>query len=370
MGPADIERTLQHLQDRGVRIVDPRQTYVAPEVDLQRVRPGATLHPGARLLGRRTFVGSGAEIGRQGPATVVDSVLGAAAVVDAGYVEGAVLLDGARVGWGAHVRPSTLLEERASTAHCVGLKHTILMPFVTVGSVVNLCDLLIAGGTSEQDHSEVGSGFIHFNFTPWGARGDKATPSLVGDVVHGAFLRERRIFLGGAGGMVGPRRVGYGAITGAGSVLRSDVAAGDLSIQVPRATSRALAPDYVDPGAPRVGRNVEYIAQLVALRQWYRQVRVPREHDADRSAVLSAALDVLDACLAERVQRLHAFAVERGLAMPALELEPPLGAPAALLGAPGPDEHVAWIRGLSEDVVALGVAWLRAVADATAGSAV
>ena len=57
-----------------------------------------------------------------------------------------------------------------------------VLAFVTIGSLVNFCDLLMAGGSSRQDHSEVGSGYIHFNFTPWGARGDKATPSLIGDV--------------------------------------------------------------------------------------------------------------------------------------------------------------------------------------------
>ena len=178
MGAADSDVIVRTLIDRGVTIVDPRQTYVAPDVDLGRVCSGATLHPGTRLRGARTFIGAGAEVGAEGPATVVDGVLGPKARIDAGYLEGAVLLDGARVGWGAHVRPGTLLEEQASTAHCVGLKHTILLSFVTVGSVVNLCDLLMAGGTSRNDHSEVGSGFIHFNFTPWGVSGDKATASI------------------------------------------------------------------------------------------------------------------------------------------------------------------------------------------------
>ena len=38
------------------------------------------------------------------------------------------------------------------------------------------------------------SGFIHFNFTPWGKNGDKATPSLVGNVTEGVFLDQKRIF--------------------------------------------------------------------------------------------------------------------------------------------------------------------------------
>ena len=74
---------------------------------------------------------------------------------------------------------------------------------------------------------------------PWGKSGDKATPSLIGDATAGVFLRQRRIFLGGQAGMVGPRVVGYGSMTGAGQVVRRDVNTGQLSIQVARALDQA-----------------------------------------------------------------------------------------------------------------------------------
>jgi hypothetical protein len=68
------------------------------------------------------------------------------------------------------------------------------MAYVTVGSLVNFCDALVSGGQSRAQHSEIGSGFIHFNYTPSGKTGDKATPTLVGDVERGVFLREEKIF--------------------------------------------------------------------------------------------------------------------------------------------------------------------------------
>src|SRR5262245_64276449 len=117
------------------------------------------------------------------------------------------MLRDTRVGSNAHIRVGTLLEEEASTAHAVGLKHTILMSFVTMGSLINFCDALISGGKSRREHTEVGSGFIHFNYTTWGHNGDKATPSLIGDVVNGEFIRNERIFLGGLSGIVGPQKV-------------------------------------------------------------------------------------------------------------------------------------------------------------------
>jgi UDP-N-acetylglucosamine/UDP-N-acetylgalactosamine diphosphorylase len=86
-------------------------------------------------------------------------------------------------------------------AHAVGLKQTILFPFVTLGSLINFCDCLMGGGTSRRNHSEVGSSFIHFNYTP---RQDKATASLLGDVPRGVMLDQPPIFLGGREESSGP----------------------------------------------------------------------------------------------------------------------------------------------------------------------
>lgn len=360
----EVSQRVLRLVDAGVEVVDPRQTYVAPDVVVARIRPGARLFPGTRLHGARTFIAAGAQIGSEGPATVVDAVFGAGAGIDSGYVAGAVLLAGARLGANAHVRPGTLLEEGASTAHAVGLKQTILLSFVTLGSLINFCDVLMAGGTSRNDHSEVGSGFIHFNYTPWGKHGDKATPSLVGDVVRGVLLREPRIFLGGAGGMVGPRRVGFGAIAAAGQVLRRDVDGGVLALQIASAVRKTIATGQLDAPEPRGARNVEYIGQLVALRQWYREVRLARAADDDDREVLGAAIETLGVAIAERVTRLTSFLAERGSPMPALSLEPALRCPIAV--EPSADDHLAWVRKRDEaDTTALAQ-WLASVASAIA----
>jgi hypothetical protein len=367
-----MEETLAALAARGVQIVDPRQTYVAPDISLTRVCSGVVLHPGTRLHGARTFLGPGAQVGVEGPATLVDAVLGAGARVDGGYVEGAVLLAEARAGYGAHLRPGTLLEEEASTAHCVGLKHTILLAFATLGSLINFCDVLLAGGTSRKDHSEVGSGFIHFNFTPWGERGDKATPTLVGDVTRGVFMRERRIFLGGAGGLVGPGKVGYGSVTAAGQVVRRSVPAERMVLEPTPTLDRPFAPGKLDPLQPRLRHNLDYIGQLVALRAWYRHVRLARAGAHELRTVLEAAHELLGTCIDERALRLRAFVRERGGSMPRLSLDaapPPCPLPVVSVGeeaAAATDssagDHIAWVQGLSEAQVEAGAAWLTEIA--------
>ncbi len=359
MSDWDPQPRLEVLAARGVRVVDPRQTYVDEQVRLDRVRPGAVLHPGARLSGARTWLSPGAEVGRHGPVVLENCVLGERARVDGGYARGAVLLRDAGAGAGAHLRDGTLLEEDATTAHCVGLKHTILLSFVTVGSLVNLCDALIAGGTSRRDHSEVGSGFIHFNFTPWGERGDKATPSVMGDVIRGVFLRQRRIFLGGAGGMVGPRTVGYGSVVGAGQVLRRDVAENRIVVDPWREVELEHEPDRLDEAPRRARPNLAYIGQLVALATWYRQVRLARAEDRDRP-VLEAAADLLDGAIEERSARLASFLAERGHSMPPVDRTPAVG-PCPLSLAGGPSEHVEWVQGLSAADVEVGRDWLLRV---------
>jgi len=364
-----LEGRLEALARRGVRIVDPRQTFVGPEVDPQRICAGAILHPGARICGARSFVGPAAEVGTEGPATIVNAMLGERARIASGYVDGAVLLRDASLGGNAHVRGGTLLEEEASTAHAVGLKQTILLAFVTLGSQINFCDVLMAGGTSRRDHSEVGSGYIHFNFTPWGAKGDKATPSLIGDVQRGVLLRERRIFLGGSGGMIGPRRVGYGAIVGAGSILRSDVADGHLVLQRGRQIGRKLAADYLDRLEPRQARNLRYIGELVALRAWYvavRRARIPAgEAHEHRRIVIDGAIENLDLAIAEREKRLRDFAAERGASVVSLaERDEAPPCPIELNrveGAPDDDDHIAWVRGLADAQVEALRSWLAGI---------
>ena len=39
----DIEERIRSLEEKGVIIVDPRQTYIAPEVDLDRIYKGIVL---------------------------------------------------------------------------------------------------------------------------------------------------------------------------------------------------------------------------------------------------------------------------------------------------------------------------------------
>ena len=183
---------IAQLERQGVSIPAPESIEIGDEVKLEEVRgPGTVLHSGTKLYGADLSVAPGARLGYEEPVTVESCAVGRDVRLAGGYFAGSVFLDRVVMGKGSQVRSGTLMEEEASGAHCVGLKQTILLPYVTLGSLINFCDILMAGGTSRRDHSEVGSSFIHFNFTPFGRNGDKATPSLIGDVPRGVMLRSR-----------------------------------------------------------------------------------------------------------------------------------------------------------------------------------
>ncbi len=299
--------TVEALVAKGVDIPNPLTLDIGPEVNVDRISgDGVQIYPGCRIYGAQTVISSGVRLGEEGPVTIKDVRMGPGVRLRAGYAENTVFLERSGMGFGGHVREGCLLEEESGTAHCVGLKQTILFPFVTLGSLINFCDVLMAGGTSRRDHSEVGSSYIHFNFTP---DGDKTTPSLFGDVARGVLLDQPPIFLGGQGGAVGPVHVGYGSVIAAGSVLRSDVPDGQLVLVAapPAVRTPVGRPDYRN--AYRiVAKNLAYLAQLCALEAWYRQVRRPffavqpfGEH------VYAGALDILGLARQERAARLTAM---------------------------------------------------------------
>ncbi len=361
----NLQKKLEVLQTKEVIIVDPRQTYLDGLVDLDRICQGAVLYPGTRLLGARTFVAPGAKVGTEGPAVLRNVVVGEDAEVASGYLEESVLLRAARVGASAHIRSGTLLEEEASVAHSVGLKHTILMSFVTLGSLINFCDGLISGGTSRRDHTEIGSGFVHFNFTPWGRSGDKATPSLVGDVARGVFLREPRVFLGGLSGLAGPQKIGFGSLTIAGQVIRKEVPSHRMTGEVQRRVDKGFRVGYLDPPKRRMELNVNYIGQLMALKAWYSEVRlkrIPRISGLSHIRVATKeAIKLLEMCIDERIRRLQEFLKERRVAPPVLATETP-PCPLQIEAMAPYVDHLIWVSELSDETVQQGISWLLAIA--------
>jgi len=303
------EQKIQELLHKGVIIPNPLTIDIGDEVRADQISArDVRIYPGCRIYGEKTVISAGCRLGYEAPATIENCRLGAGVELKGGFFSHSVFLDKAGMGMGAHVREGCILEEEANGAHGVGLKQTILFPFVTLGSLVNFCDCLMAGGTSRQNHSEVGSSYIHFNFTP---DADKTTPSLIGDVPRGVMLNQPPIFLGGQGGIVGPVRLGYGAVVAAGSILRKDYPGDNQLIfsPAPPGSVRPFAPAAYPHFRRIVENNLLYLANLKALESWYGQVRKTFFDAREFGPLLYAGvMDQLASAGKERLKRLKAMA--------------------------------------------------------------
>ncbi len=298
---------IEKLLKKGVKIPNPGSVEIGDDVITERISgDDVVIHSGCRIFGSSTLILQGARLGHEGHVTIENCQVGPRVELKGGFFREAVFLEKVIMGSGSHAREGTILEEESSVAHTVGLKQTILFPFVTLGSLINFCDCFMSGGTSRKNHSEVGSSYIHFNYTP---NQDKATPSLIGDVPNGVMLSRKPIFLGGQGGLVGPCRLAFGTVTAAGTICRKDeLRPGRLLFE---AKGQGGNIPFVH-GAHRNTKklminNVIYIANLMALNQWYIHVRSQFISYEFPETLLSGLEEKLNMAINERIKRLKEF---------------------------------------------------------------
>ncbi len=192
----NINNKIKLLVKKGVSIPNPESVEIGNEVDIERISgDGVSVYSGCKIFGSSTLVLQGSNIGYEGPVTIENCQIGPEVKLKGGFFKQVVFLNKVSMGLGSHIREGTIIEEEASVAHTVALKQTILFPFVTLGSLINFCDCLMSGGTDRKNHSEVGSSYIHFNYTP---NQDKATASLLGDVPNGVMLNQKPFLEGRA----------------------------------------------------------------------------------------------------------------------------------------------------------------------------
>ena len=301
------KNNLKAILDNGVKIPNPESVYISDDVNPERISgENVTIFSGCKIVGSKSLIMKNSQIGYESPVTLENTLIGKNCQLKGGFFQDCVLAGDNIFGSGAHVRGGTILEEEANAAHTVGLKHTILFPFVTLGSLINFCDCFMAGGTSRKNHSEVGSSFIHFNYTP---NQDKATASMMGDIHQGVMLRSKPIFLGGQGGLVGPVKINYGALTIAGSIIRKSELKTDRLL---------LGGSFKEISFPRkygvyknitdiFNNNIYYIAGLISLKSWYKYIRTLFIYDNLSRALINGMQKTLDECIQERIEQFKIF---------------------------------------------------------------
>jgi len=199
------ELIVQKWQRAGVTIQDPATTWIDADVTLN---PDVEILPGTQLKGA-TLVQTGAIIGPD--TTLVDCEVGENAVVKRTDATLSVIGANATVGPFAYLRPNTKLGASGKIGTFVETKNS------TIGDGSKVPHLSYIGDTEVGEESNIGAGTITANY-------DGVNKSRT---VVGAHVRS-----GSHNVFVAPVRIADGAYTGAGSVIRKDVPAGSLAINV------------------------------------------------------------------------------------------------------------------------------------------
>jgi len=209
---ADLARTTRVVRARinarhlanGVTLEDPETTYIDEDV---RIGRDSVIHPMTFLCGA-TRIAKGCEIG---PATrVVDTSVGEGAVVQFSVVLSSRIGPRAQVGPYAHVRPGTRLGADAKVGSFVEIKAS------DVGEGGKVPHLTYVGDAKVGRRANLGAGTVTVNYD-----GYQKHRTQIGDDAR----------VGSDTMLVAPVKLGKGAVTGAGSVITSDVPAGALAVE-------------------------------------------------------------------------------------------------------------------------------------------
>ncbi|QAY60878.1 bifunctional UDP-N-acetylglucosamine diphosphorylase/glucosamine-1-phosphate N-acetyltransferase GlmU [Microbacterium protaetiae] len=198
-------RTVRRWQMEGATIVDPATTWIDVTSTLT---PDVTVLPNTHIE-RATTIATGATVGPD--TTLIDCEVGEQAVVRRVDANLAVIGDRVSVGPFTHLRPGTVLSADVKVGSFVETKNAQVGVGTKVPHFIYLGDATVGEGTN------LGAGTITANYDDVHKHHTE-----IGDQVH----------TGSHTVLVAPIRLGDGAKTGAGAVVRKDVPAGALAISV------------------------------------------------------------------------------------------------------------------------------------------
>ncbi|WP_423723767.1 bifunctional UDP-N-acetylglucosamine diphosphorylase/glucosamine-1-phosphate N-acetyltransferase GlmU [Arthrobacter zhangbolii] len=198
-------RILEKWMRAGVTITDPATTWIDSTVTLAEdvtILPGTQLH-GSTSIARDAVVGP--------DTTLTDVQVGESASVVRTHGSDAVLGAGASVGPFAYLRPGTVLGVKGKIGTFVETKNA------NIGDGSKVPHLSYVGDATIGEQSNIGAASVFVNYD-----GVNKHHTTIGSHVR----------MGSDNMYVAPVTVGDGAYSGAGTVVRKDVPAGALAINV------------------------------------------------------------------------------------------------------------------------------------------
>lgn len=307
---------IKQLQKKGVKIPFPQMVFIADEVNIENIEPGVTIHPGVRITGDKTLLGAGSELGKEHGGMYTNVCCGRNVILGSGHYNNSVFLDNVEIRSGAEMRKGTLFMEHARAAHTVGCKMTVVGMYATLGSLVNFCDIYISGGSDKPyAFTEIGSGAVHYNFTPQGLK----FGSLIGPGVGGEMCGiSPRVFVGGQTQIVAPCHIGSGSLIPAGVAIREKVAANTMAVSEPiKPGHKPYYRELITNVRQKLLLTTELILHYTLLEHYFRKVRcgyAQHHNDFFLENLYTAAANAIHSNISERTKWLFEK-IEKGTAI-------------------------------------------------------
>ena len=196
-------RILRQHAINGVTIIDPDSTFIGVDVEIDT---DTIIEPATAIEGKST-IGAGCHIG---PTTkIIDSRIGEHCTVLMSHLSQATMLEGARCGPFANLRPGSVLGERAKVGNFVEVKNASL------GAGAAVSHLSYIGDGKVGEKTNIGAGTIFCNYDGFSKHQT--------DIGANAFV-------GSNSTLVAPVTIGDGAMIAAGSVITKSVPPDALGI--------------------------------------------------------------------------------------------------------------------------------------------
>lgn len=180
----------------GVSFTNPDAAYIDIDVELA---PEVVVEANVTLKGK-TKIGQASVL--TNGSYIVDSVIGAGAVITNSTITSSTLADGVTVGPYAHVRPGSDLAKKVHVGNFVELKGT------RMGEGSKSGHLTYLGNASIGADVNIGAGTITVNYD-----GQNKFATEIGD----------NVFVGSHSTLIAPLTIGDNALTAAGSTITEDV---------------------------------------------------------------------------------------------------------------------------------------------------
>ncbi len=195
------------MTERGVTIIDPASTWIAPEVDIEA---DTTILPGCWFIGD-IQIGKSCTIG---PHTSIEGKcrIGSQNKIVQSHLEDCRIGNACYIGPFAHIRIGTTIADSVRIGNFVEIKMSDIGPLTAVSHLSYVGDSTVGKDTN------IGAGTITANY-------DHITKIKAATVIEdGASIGSNSV-------LVAPVKIGQNAVVAAGTVITKDVEDGSLAVR-------------------------------------------------------------------------------------------------------------------------------------------